>query len=275
MRKTRPFPLPTLLLVAAILAAGPGPAVAGDPPPPHPGKKEGAGKPKPVVMDETTRTLWKAFLTKSYNLARAGVRKASFKVKVRLTVAVLDKSVEGTAFYRFDGKKGKLTWDVPELGAALARQGFSAERLDFEFREDAWAGRLAGCRLVAENREDGTTKVVVKGEQKEGIRAFVFDREGRISKMIMGFDPGTGVKRDLPVRLSYAVLDGKYALRSFRFEIDLPGRGRFTEVSTVTYTKVGAYHVRAKLVSVETLAGKPLQEKVFEFSDWKFNDDVK
>ena len=227
-------------------------------------KKEEA-KPKPVELDELSKKLLDDWDKKVYSASKAGVKKASCTIKA--TVGAM----KGSAPYKWDGKKGSLAWDNAQLGATLAQQGWSVQAINERMKAEPYRKAFEGCKLTAKAEEDQTR---IKIEGHKNITEYVFTKEGVFKGLTLEMANPMGGKTKLVLDMPQKKEGDHYVEAGWTLQVDTP-MGKFMDKTTVTYGKVGDFLVITKAVSEQTMGGNPSGSKVIEFTDWKFNDDVK
>lgn len=231
-------------------------------------KEDKKEAPKGAQMDEVSKKLLENFEKSTYHLGRLGVKKASCKVKFMMNQMGQEMVVNLT--YKWDGEKGKLEWDNPQMGAMFARGGFQ-DRFDSDFKQESFEKQLAGAKCTAKATETGHV-VTVEGKTKAGFKSFTFDKDGVLTQLRMDTQGQMGPQK-MTMKLFYTKVDGKYLPSSQKGEME-GGMGKMGLDIKFTYTKVGDYHVKQRQVTNVSMGGAPMGAHTMEFSDWKFNDDV-
>ena len=163
-----------LLLMLAV------PAAAQDAPPAAEEKKP-AEKPAGPEFDEGARKIWDAWKRMQYNLGAAGVKRCTHKIAASVTA--MGQSMEGTAVFTWDGEKGSLKWDNPQLGAMLGQQGWSVQNLSQAYQAELMNEMLAGCKVTLKSGET-EDRLEVAGKGKVPAKAFVFGKDGVLKKWV-------------------------------------------------------------------------------------------
>lgn len=244
--------------ILAVLALALGVAAAGE------------EEPVPPEMDDRSRELLEAWEKKEYNLGRAGAEKASFKLSAHVRGRVDGHTA---ASYVWDGEKGTLDFEDPEIGGFLAQQGWNNRMFDPWFRGGAFRDDMRGTKLTAEERDDGTTVVAISGEEVGDVSELRFDASGVLVAVVSEARMEKGATVPVVIRLTYRKESGLYLLAGFTAEVRTPV-DPYVEETTFEHRKVGVFVVPAKAESTATIGGKPAGSKRILFSDWKFNDDV-
>ena len=179
--------------------------------------------------------------------------------------------LKGSAPYKWDGEKGTLEWDNAQLGQLLAHQGWSVQSINERMKAEPYQKAFEGCKLTAKAEEDQTR---IKIEGHKSITEFVFTKEGVFKGLTLEMADRTGGKTKLVLDMPQKKEGDHYIETGWTLQADTP-MGKLIEKTTLTPGKVGDVLVITKAVSAQTMDGNPSGSKVIEFTDWKFNDDVK
>ncbi|MFQ5843426.1 MAG: hypothetical protein ACE5JG_00385 [Planctomycetota bacterium] len=247
--------------------AGKGERPQADPPKPA-GKPKGKG---PGSMDELSKELFDSWLKKQYDLERAGAKSASCKVRVKFRGMTSTRETAGD--YSWNGKSGSLTWDDPQLGGALAEQGWSAGKLDMWFKADLRVERPKGARFTATKRQGGVTiHVDHKGKQID-VKEIRFDQDGVLTSRLARVRGTVGGEADVTMSFRYEKVGGLYALSGWSLELEIETT-KYRETTTITNVEAGGFFILKKAVAdtrATTPQGEMRMRKTLTFSDWKIN----
>jgi len=227
-----------------------------------------APKPKGPQMDELSKKLLENWERSTYHLGRLGVKKASCKVK--FTMSQMGEEMAANFTYKWDGEKGKIEWDNPQMGAMFGPGGFQ-ERFDSDFKRVPLAEQFGTAKCTAKTTETGHV-ITVDGKTKSGFKSFTFDKDGVLTQVSMETTGQMGPQK-VTMNLAYTKVDGKYLVTSQNGEAD-GGMGKMNLVFKFTYTKVGDYQVKQKQITNISTGGAPRGSHTMVFSDWKINDAV-
>ncbi|MDH3590420.1 MAG: hypothetical protein OER88_00980 [Planctomycetota bacterium] len=248
----RLFLLPLLFVLAAPVHAEDEPAAPADT-----AKKAGPAAP---VMDDLSKkllTTWDEKMT--YRLSELGVKTATCKAKVDLQSQMGEMTVN--AAYKWDGKRGSLTWDNAMVGAQLAQQGMGVDTFDGHFKTDGLAKGMAGGTFKATDA-DGTVTIAVTGS-KDGYKTITF-KDGVLQRFVMS-QPVMGKVTDITLSFTYQKIGEKYLVSGWTVALEIPGMGPFQETTTFTIGKVGEHHV---WTSAKAASAMGTRATTFE---WKLN----
>lgn len=221
-------------------------------------------------LDEVSKKLLSNWDKSIYHLGRLGVKKASCKVK--FTMSQMGQEMGANFTYTWDGQKGKLEWDNPQMGAMVGRGGFQ-ERFDGEFKNEPFEKQLGTAKCTAKATESGGHVVTVEGKTKSGVKSFTFDKDGVLTQLVMEIQGQMGGMQKMTMKLTYTVVDGKYLVSGQTGEME-GGMGKMGLDIKFTYTQVGGFHVKLKQVTNVSMGGAPMGAHTMLFSDWKLNEDV-
>jgi hypothetical protein len=227
-------------------------------------------KPKGPQMDELSQKLVESWEKSRYHLGRLGVKKASCKAQFKMSRMGQETTVNFT--YKWDGAKGEIEWENPQMGAMLSQQGRFQESFDEEFRLDSFKKSLGTAKCTAKATEEGSV-ITVEGKTKAGYKSLTFDKHGVLTQIAMEVEGQMGPQK-ISFKLSYTKVDGKYLRSGQEGEVET-AMGRMAMSGKLTYAKVGDYQVKQKLATEISMGGTPMGAHSMTFSDWKFNDDVK
>lgn len=225
--------------------------------------------PRGPQLDEMSKQLLTSWEKHTYHLGRLGVKKASCKVKVSMTHQM--GAMEANLTYKWDGQKGTVSWDNPQMGAMLDQGGRISQALDGDFKHEPFEQRLSTAKCVAQATETGHV-VTVEGKTKMGFKSLTFDKDGVLVGLSLEMASQMGSQK-VKVKPAYTKVDGKYLVSSQRMDIE-SGMGQMDMANEYTYTKVGNYHVKQKQTSSMTMAGAQVFSRTMVFSDWKLNEAV-
>jgi len=290
---------PTLLAVSTLLIA-PSPHLRAGPE--HPdenalaaetqedGRPDGGRKETaPVKADATARRLLKGFQERHYHLGAAGVTRARFRVKA--TVRSMVGMEKGTAQYIWTGKKGLLRWEDPEVGGRLAQQGFSSSFFGRFFRRNRWWEMYEGTTLVSKERDDGRTEIIVLAgnpEQVKGnaepaeknhqqnpgrVRSLLFDKKGILTEIVSEAESGLGKIQKATTKLRHEVLDGELVTKGWNVETTVPGLGRLTDRTEISYERKAGFLVPVKVCSTARMGDREVGSRVLELTGWEFGKE--
>jgi hypothetical protein len=193
--------------------------------PAQPAATEAAdGSPGPASTDRLTKELLDAWMTRQYDLGRAGAKEASCKVRAKVGEAP-GATAEGIGQYRWNGESGSLTWDNAELGAGLALQGWGARKIDMWFRADRRVD-LDGARLTATRAADGGI-VVRDGTFRppdapgEALKEIRFGADGTLASTLTAVRGELGGVADATLTFRYENVDGLCALGGWTMELEV------------------------------------------------------
>jgi hypothetical protein len=238
-------------------------------------KKQDEKKEKPKVpeMDDLSRKTLETYRKIVYHPGLAGVKKASFTIKVKIDSPMGAQQTKGT--YKWDGKKGSLEWDNAGMSAMLGQRGIDKEEFDGDFDVDAHLTTLAGAKLTAKQKDDGKILVTVEGKTKANIKSFLFAKIGLVEQMVVSADTGMGTKQDLTMHFVYRKEGDKHLETGQSFEIEMGGMGKMSVKREKTYEKVSGFWLRKKVVSQTKMGERAMGGMTLELTEWKLNDDVK
>ena len=231
-------------------------------------QEETKEQPKGPQIDEMSKKLLENWEKSTYHLGRLGVKKASCKVK--FTMSQMGQDMAANFTYKWDGEKGKIEWDNPQMGAMFARGGFQ-ERFDSEFKKESLTDQFGTAKCTAKATETGHV-LTVEGKTKAGFKSFTFDKDGVLKQVTME-SAGQMGPQNVTMKFVYTKVDGKYLVSSQDGEVD-GGMGKMSLAFSFTYTKVGDYQVKQKQVTNVSMGGAPMGAHTMVFSDWKINDAV-
>jgi len=225
----------------------------------------------PDPKEELGKELWQSWRARQYDLAGAGAETASCTIHVTLGEPP-GRTAEAVGKYAWDGEKGTLLWDDAQLGALLARQGWTAGKIDMWFRAERLV-KLDGARLTATRTEEGATVRVDTGKPS-GLVELRFDGGGVLQSATYR-RPGPEGPVDSKVSFRFASAGDKLVLCGWSMELEV-GTSPYSETNTVTLVARGGFHVPASAESVSE-TGPPTarmrMKKSFVFSDWKINGE--
>jgi hypothetical protein len=177
--------------------------------------------------------------------------------------------MSGSAAYRWDGERGSLEWDNPQLGATMAREGWSAaSAFDVRFRPPPL---VREGKLVAKAGEAGT--IITVGGTARGPKELRFDKDGRLAGMVVAMVTG-GAVTEVVLTFAYEQVGEKFAISGWTVEFEIPGIGKAKETTRFTLKEVDGRRVPERAEAKTEGARGPLGSRTIEFADWKFNDDA-
>ena len=232
-------------------------------------------KGRPASMDELSKRLFDSWNRSQYDLVRAGAREAS--CTVRATIGEKPgRTIAASGVYRWDGKKGSLTWDNARVGKALAHQGWGARKIDMWFKADRRL-QLDGLKLVATKNEDGTTVVRTDsaGQSAPGqarLKEIRFDRHGVLTSEVTSVR-GPGGPVDVTMSFKYVKVGDLYAFSGWTMELGV-GATKYSETNEVSSVTAGGFFVITEAVARSRVGSPPNvmeRKRVLTFSDWKIN----
>ena len=224
-----------------------------------------------IQMDSLSRQTLDRWEKMEYHLGRAGVKTISFTIKVDAKSPLGDAKATGK--YTWDGKKGKLVWDNVAFGDMLATRGWSRETLDRLVIGDSHRRGLAGTKLTAKKTDAGEIVISVDGKTKRNLKAFHYDKLGVATKFSMVVSDPMAGEVDAMIRLKYDKIAGKYVLKGWSFDMDLP-MSAFHGSVTVTNKMIGRFHVYGTVVEKMTMGDQPFGTSTLTFADYKINGGV-
>jgi hypothetical protein len=219
-------------------------------------------------LDETSKKLLSNWDKCVYHLGRQGVKKASCKVK--FTMSQMGQETVVNFNYKWDGTKGTLECDNPQMAAMIAQGGVQAQ-FDSEFRDEPFEKQLGTAKCTATATETGHV-IKIEGKTKAGFKSITFDKEGVLTDVALDRQGQMGQQR-MKMKFAYTKLDGKYLVSAQTGEMG-GGMGQMSLDIKFTYAKVGDYQVKQKQVTNILMGGARMGGHTMEFSDWKLNDDV-
>lgn len=219
-------------------------------------------------LDETSKKLLSNWDKCVYHVGRQGVKKASCKVKFTMSQMGQDTVVNFN--YKWDGTKGTVECDNPQMGAMITQGGVQAQ-FDSEFRDEPFEKQLGTAKCTATATETGHV-IKIEGKTKAGLQSFTFDKDGVFTGMATNRQGPMGPQK-MKMKFTYTKVDGKYLVAAQTGEME-GGRGKVSLDIKFTYAKVGDYHVKQKQVTNILMGGARMGGHTMEFSDWKLNDDV-
>jgi hypothetical protein len=237
-----------------------------------PAAKKGEATPRrgrtggPAAADQLSRELLDSWMMRQYDLARAGVKEASCKVRATIGEPT-GRTAKATGEYRWDGESGCLTWDNKQVARILARQGWSAEKLDMWFKADRRVV-LDGTRLSAKKSGSGAVVHVEGGDLKE-IR---FDGDGVLTTVVSTVS-GPGGPVESTLTFDYERVGDRYVWSGWSVEL-MVGGTKYVETNTIRTAKMSGFFVMTKLAARSTVGSPPNQmelRKALTFSDWKIS----
>jgi len=269
-----PFVLVILCLFATALRA----EDAAPPKEEKPAPKEEKPAPKPVELDDGAKQTLEKWEKLSYHLGREGITKAQCAIKATLVNPSFPKPVSGTATYKWDvankDQQAALAWDSEAIGALLRTHGWSAQSLSDGYDPEYLRRSLAGAKLTA--KVDGERTILnVEGESASSYREIGFNKAGVLDAITLELPGREGAKLISRIQFTYEQQDGKYLCTEQKSVIDLPGQGAIETLMRFTHGKAGNYHVCVKAGMQAKLGDRPLGHSELEFSEHKFNADVK
>ncbi|MHC4135601.1 MAG: hypothetical protein ACYS0K_11515 [Planctomycetota bacterium] len=227
-------------------------------------------QPKGPQMDEISKRLLENWDKSTYHLGRLGVKKASCKVKFKMSRMGQETTFNLT--YKWDGEKGEIEWDNPQMGAMFSEGGRFQERFDSDFKRETLPAQFGTAKCTAKATEEGHV-VTVDGKTKAGFKSLTFDKDGVLTQLVMETPGQMGGMQKIAMKLTYTKVDGKYLLESQNGEME-GGMGKMGLVIKFTYAKVGDYQVKQRQVTNVSMGGTPMGSHTMEYTDWKLSDDV-
>jgi hypothetical protein len=236
--------------------------------------EEAAEEPGPPEFDEGAKKIWDAWKRMHYNLGEEGVKRASHGVEA--TVKMMGQTMQATGVFKWDGEKGSLDWKGNQQASMmLAQQGWGVDQMSSHYRKDGLEDGLEGCKITLRAGETEDRLEVAGAAGSAPIKAFIFGKDGVLKGMVLEIpDPGTGQAIPVDFDMGFKKLDnGKYFNTGWEFTANF-SMGAFTEKTTLTVEKRGAFYVLTAADSNGMMGGQPMMSKTLRFTDWKFNDDV-
>jgi len=235
---------------------------------------------KPVVeekakgpeLDEGAQKIWDAWKKKEYHLARDGLTKASFKFAMKGGGPMGGMNVDGS--YVWDGKKGTVKWDDPNMGAMMSQGGRDPGEMYAEwFAADKAEKDLAGVKITSS--QDGEhTLLKAEGKSESGISEMRFDKEGVLRKMLIKQNsPQMGGEMTIKFDVEYEEHEGKLLKTGYAGTV-ASAMGEMKLSVSIAYETKGKYRVPVKHVNTINFGGQEMT-RTTDFSDWKFDDEVK
>jgi len=222
-------------------------------------------------MDEVSKKLLENWQKSEYHLGRAGVKKASCKAKFSMTRGMQAATLNIT--YKWDGEKSALEYDNPQMGTAMNRGGGIARQFEERFKSEGLMKSFGSAKLTAKESEQGTV-IAIEGKAKGGITSFTFNKDGVVTEMTADTPSQMGGTTPVKITPTYEKVDGMYFRTGQTVEAEVPGMGKVLSTTKITYVKVGSFRPVHKSETSTTAGGMPAGSRSFEYSDWKFNDDV-
>jgi len=248
----------TLLLLAALVAAQEAPPKEETP------KEETPREETPKGPDAASRQLLGEWEARLYHPGRVGVKKVSHDILATLTLG--EHKLESKGAYAWDGQKGVLTWENEQVGRMLAQQGWPQATFDGLFQNESMLETFAGATLTAKREAQTGTVVTVEGHDR--VRRLQFDAHGVLISVLMSANTPMGAL-DVTVTYTYTPIGEKLARTGW--VVSIPGLDR-KETGTMTYEKVGAFHLPARAEVKTVMGGSDAGTKVLVFSNYKVND---
>ncbi|MHC4931759.1 MAG: hypothetical protein ACYTGV_06170 [Planctomycetota bacterium] len=222
-------------------------------------------------MDAISKKLLEDWRKSEYHLGRAGVKKASCTTKLNMTRG--EQSMSLSITYKWDGDKSTLDFDNPQMGAAMNQGGGMARQFEERFKSEDLMKSFGSAKLTAKESEQGTV-VAVTGKAKGGITSFTFNKEGVVTEMTADTPSRMGGTVPVKITPTYEKVDGMYFRTGQTVEAEVPGMGKIISTTKITYVKVGSFRPVKKSETSTTAGGMPAGSRSFEYSDWKFNEEV-
>lgn len=278
MQTARTAIRPLILAILCLLASGLCAEDAAPPKEEKPAPKEEKPAPKPVELDDGAKQALDKWDKLAYHLGREGITKAQYAIKATLVNPSYPKPISGTATYTWDAgnkdQQASLAWESEAIGALLRTHGWSAQSLSDVYDPEYLRRALAGAKLAA--KADGERTILkVEGESASGYRELGFNKEGVLDAVTLELPGRDGIKLVSRIQFAYEQQGGKYLCTEQKSVLELPGRGAIETLMRFTHGKSGNYHVRLKAGMQAKLDGQPLGHSELEFSEYKFNADVK
>lgn len=202
-------------------------------------------------MDELSQKLLEGWDKVVYHHGRAGAKTCWFEINAKVTGMTGTMATRGS--YYWNGKRGKLKWDRPAVGTQLRLQGWTVARFDEQMVPDYRAKALAGCKLTAKE-EPKATVVTVTGKNTPAWKQFVFDKRGRLQRLVIdGPTPQGRIKKN--ITYVWKRMGARYVPHKWTFDLEmaksvLKGEGR------ASYAKLGKFVVVTRYQEKTTLKGK-------------------
>jgi hypothetical protein len=211
---------------------------------------------KPIRVDGLAKKTIEKWVRLQRHAGQMGVRKIRFDITVTSRGGMTGKW-KASGAYAFDGVgDGVLEWKDKEIAVAMARRGWTATTLARHFQRDAMARRLAGTRVTARSRPNGTILTAIGGGRKEET-FLLFDKKGVQIATVVG---------PMKKKLFYDLLDEKYVPSGETYTMP-DARGDLT----IWHTDVGGFHVPVKFHEVVKVKGQVLSDLTLVFKNHEIN----
>jgi hypothetical protein len=252
--------------LVAILLAAPVRAQDDAPKPPSPAPAPKAEKKGPE-MDALAKATLAAAKKKTFTVARQGIRKASFDLRVSIVLPTQTVAVAG--HYRYENETGVLTWDEPALGAKL---GSLQALFDRVFKEETDAEIYGTAKYSAKKLEDGSVKILVEGENPKHLSSLEFGADGLLKRETTSHPTAEGTKREVATEISYETIGGR-TVPTRRVQKTATPQGDFVQDTKTTYAEKGDLLVPTKIHMDRTFAMQTTKVDL-AFTNWKTGDEV-
>ena len=229
-------------------------------------------KAKGPELDEGAKKLWEGWKKKEYHLSQKGLKKASFKFAMKAGGPMGGMNTDGT--YTWDGQKGAVKFADPAMGAMLAQSGQDVGKMYEEwFVANKAEKDLAGTKITSS--QDGEyTLLKVDGKNEAGISEMRFDKEGVLKKMLIKQNsPQMGGEMTIKFEIKYEEYEGQLLSAGYDGTVK-SAMGEMKMSVSISYETKGKYRVPVKHVNSIEFGGQEMK-RTTDFTDWKFDDDVK